>query len=148
MRPTFRELDRAECDAILGRNSVGRVAFSLHDRVDIEPISYVHEGTWIYLRTGHGTKVSTVAHNRWVAFEVDEVEGMFEWRSVVVHGAIYRLDPEGAPEARAAYAHAVALLRSLNSEALGPRDAAPFRDIIMRIYVDEVTGRAASTAGE
>jgi hypothetical protein len=33
--PVFRQLSRDECEQILGRNQVGRIAFSFHDRVDI-----------------------------------------------------------------------------------------------------------------
>jgi len=87
VRPVFRELDRGEIEEILARNNVGRLAFSLHDRVDIEPINYVFDSGWIYGRTSHGTKLSTIAHHRWVAFEVDEVHGIFQWSSVVIKGA-------------------------------------------------------------
>lgn len=88
-RPVFRELGREESEQLLLRNHVGRIAFAFHDRVDIEPIHYVFHGGWIYGRTSPGTKLTTIAHNRWVAFEVDEVQGLFDWRSVVVKGAFY-----------------------------------------------------------
>ena len=96
--PAFRELDRQECEALLARNKVGRIAFSFHDRVDIQAIHYVHHGDWLYVRTAPGTKIMTVAHNHWVAFEVDEIDGTFDWRSVVVRGSVYVLDPEGTKE--------------------------------------------------
>ena len=61
--------------ALLGAHHVGRIAFTFHDRVDIEPISYVYADGSIYGRTSPGTKLATVRHHPWVAFEVDEVEG-------------------------------------------------------------------------
>ena len=79
--PTFRELPRDECDALLARNHVGRVAFSFHDRVDLEPVHYVYAEGWIHGRTAPGAKVAVLRHHPWVAFEVDEVEGLFRWRS-------------------------------------------------------------------
>jgi nitroimidazol reductase NimA-like FMN-containing flavoprotein (pyridoxamine 5'-phosphate oxidase superfamily) len=85
--PVFRELHRHEIDALLGRNNVGRIAFTFHDRVDIEPINYVYSWGWLYGRTSKGAKLDTIAHNRWVAFEVDEVKGLFDWQSVVVKGS-------------------------------------------------------------
>jgi len=39
--PSFRALDEEESQAILSRNHVGRIAYSFHDRDDIEPIHYV-----------------------------------------------------------------------------------------------------------
>jgi len=39
--PTFRELSREECIALLDRHQVGRLAFTQRERLDIEPIHYV-----------------------------------------------------------------------------------------------------------
>lgn len=141
----FRELDRAECDAILKRNRVGRLAFAFHDRVDIEPINYVYADGYIYGRTSPGTKVVALAHHPWVAFEVDEVDGLAEWRSVVVHGTVYRLEPGHDALTNKQYAHAVAVLRRLVPAALTPEDPVPHRTIVFRILADEATGRASVT---
>lgn len=72
--PTFRPLDRPEMEALLARNHVGRLAFSFHDRVDIEPIHYVYADGVLYARTSPGHKLTTLAHHRWVALEADEVD--------------------------------------------------------------------------
>lgn len=151
----IRDLTRAEIDNILGRNDVGRLAFSFHDRVDIEPINYVYKDGWIYGRTSKGSKLETIRHNMWVAFEVDELTGLFNWRSVVVKGAFYVMDPQPSRDpdptdtaARddAAYAEGVALLRSLLPDTLLSSDPAPFRHMVFRIHLDEVTGREAAPA--
>lgn len=142
--PIFRELGRDEIEQILARNNVGRIAFSLHDRVDIEPINYVFDTGWIYGRTSHGTKLLTIAHHRWVAFEVDEVKGMFQWRSVVVKGAFYLVDPDTSVTQDPAFARGVDLLRALIPRTLMAHDPTPFRNSVFRIHLDEVTGRAAS----
>jgi nitroimidazol reductase NimA-like FMN-containing flavoprotein (pyridoxamine 5'-phosphate oxidase superfamily) len=148
----IRELTRAEIDAILGRNNVGRIAFSFHDRVDIEPINYAYTDGWIYGRTSHGSKIDTIAHHMWVAFEVDEVAGIFDWRSVVVKGAFYLMNPSkpghrDASDASArqdpSFAQGVALLRSIVPDTLLSADPAPYRHAVFRIHLDEVTGREA-----
>lgn len=144
--PSFRDLDRDECDAILGRNQLGRIAFSFHDRVDIEPIHYVHRGEWLYARTSPGAKLTVLAHNRWVAFEVDEVDDIFDWRSVVVRGSVYVLHPEGAQLDRRAHAEAVELLRTVIPGAFANDDPVAFRNLVIRIHLDEVTGRAATSS--
>ena len=138
----FRELTREECNALLERNHVGRIAFSYHDHVDIEPIYFVYEDEWLYGRTGEGTKLRTLAHNRWVAFETDEVAALLDWQSVVVKGALYLLEP-GGPRAET-YDHAVSVLRRLNPEALREDDPTPHRTVLFRIHADQVTGRLAS----
>jgi nitroimidazol reductase NimA-like FMN-containing flavoprotein (pyridoxamine 5'-phosphate oxidase superfamily) len=145
--PNFRELSKGECLELLGRNQSGRVAYSFHDRVDIEPISYVYADGWIYGRTAPGSKLITIRHHHWVAFEVDEIEGRYDWRSVVVHGAMYVLDPNGGDRDREAYATALEVVRSADDDALTATDPTPHRNELFRIYVDDLVGRAASTEG-
>ena len=140
----FSELTREECNALLERNHVGRIAFSYHDHVDIEPIHFVYENEWLYCRTAEGTKLRTLAHNRWVAFEADEVSALFDWKSVVVKGALYLLESGGAQAET--YDHALSVLRKLSPELFGEKDPAPMRKVVFRIHADQVTGRQASTA--
>jgi nitroimidazol reductase NimA-like FMN-containing flavoprotein (pyridoxamine 5'-phosphate oxidase superfamily) len=141
-RPQFVELSRADCDALLARNNIGRIAFSYRDHVDIEPIHYVLQENWIYGRTAPGTKLRTLAHNRWLAFEVDEIQGLFDWKSVVVKGALYLLDRNGTNAD--AYAKALVAIRTLIPAAMEPDDPTPDRNVLFRIHADQVTGRAST----
>jgi hypothetical protein len=95
--PQFRELTPAQSTMILARHNVGRIAFTFHDRVGIEPIHYVYQNGILYGRTSHGSKLDVLAHHPWVAFEVDEVEGLFDWRSVAVQGTFDRAREDGSP---------------------------------------------------
>lgn len=144
-RPVFYELPQNEALALLERHHVGRLAFTFHDRVDIEPISYRFDGAWVYARTSPGTKLTVVQHNPWVAFEVDEVESRFDWRSVVIHGTIYFLDPRGGDREREAYATALAVMRDVDADVLTPADSAPHRTTLFRIHADRIIGRASRT---
>jgi hypothetical protein len=141
--PTFRELSAREATAVLRRNHVGRMAFAFHRRVDIVPIHYVYSGGWVYGRTSLGPKLLTLKHNQWVAFEVDEIEALFNWRSVVLHGGLYLLEADGPPLELAARRRAIRLLRKLVPETLRASDPVAFRDILFRIHVNELSGRAA-----
>ena len=145
--PTFHELNREQCDALLSRHHVGRIAFTFHDRVGIEPIGYVYEPNRIYIRTAPGSKLVTIAHHPWVAFEVDEVEGPFDWRSVVVRGTVHVLRHDGNAADQRTYERALTLLRRAVPGTLEAGDPVPFRTVIIMIAIDEITGRAASTQG-
>jgi nitroimidazol reductase NimA-like FMN-containing flavoprotein (pyridoxamine 5'-phosphate oxidase superfamily) len=141
--PTFRELSKDECLDVLRRNTYGRIAFTLEGRVDVEPINYVLEGEWLYLRTTTGTKVTMLRHDPWVAFEVDEVRAPLDWTSVVVKGTVYFISGiPGADDPRE-YQKAVAVLRRLTPDAMTPEDPTPSRSIILRISLNELHGRAA-----
>lgn len=139
----IRTLSREEIEEVLRRNNIGRIAFSFRDRVDIEPINYIYDDGWIYGRTQPGTKLTVVQHNYWVAFEVDEVEGFLGWRSVVIRGGFYILVDEGTEQTRQLRDQAIAQLRRLNPDAFTERDPVPFRNIVFRIAVQEMEGRAA-----
>ena len=144
--PRFRELTRPECLALLDRGQVGRLAFVHHGHVGITPLHYVYHDGWLYGRTAPGEKLAALRHHPWVAFEVDEIDGTFEWRSVVVRGAFYLLHRDGPSADRARWEHAAALLRELVPEALTPADPVAWRDVVFRIHVGEVTGRAAGAS--
>ncbi len=139
--PVVSQLSSAECVALLRRNHVGRIAFSYRDHVDIEPIYFIYANDWIYGRTSDGSKLRTLAHNRWVAFEADEVRSLFDWSSVVVKGGLYMLDPTGVNAE--AYATAVESLRTLLPEVFTEDDPSPSRTIVFRIHADSVTGRSS-----
>ncbi len=49
--PLFKTLTPAQNQAVLVRNSVGRIAFALNGRVQLLPINYVYLNRWIYGRT-------------------------------------------------------------------------------------------------
>jgi uncharacterized protein len=145
--PEFFELSRDDALALLARHHVGRLAFTFHDRVDIEPISYVLADGYLWGRTSPGTKLTTVRHHPWVAFEVDEIEGPFDWRSVVVRGTLYFLADEGSERARESYARAVELIRGMDASALTAADRTPERVVLFRIFADDITARGARSTG-
>ncbi|MEP6904912.1 MAG: pyridoxamine 5'-phosphate oxidase family protein [Gemmatimonadales bacterium] len=143
--PVIRELGMDEIQSLLARNHVGRLAFSFHDRVDIRPFHYAYRDNWIYGRTSPSDKLVTLKHNQWVAFEVDEVQGPFDWQSVVVRGSFYRLADEDSPSQSELREEALRLLRTYAPDTLRNTDPVPFRTELFAIAIDQLTGRAAST---
>jgi uncharacterized protein len=142
-QPKFRELSQEEAREVLARNHVGRIAFTFKDRVDVEPVHYVVDGDWLFGRTAPGAKTATLAHHPWVAFEVDEVDGLFAWRSVVVRGAVTFLDPSGSDLEASEWSRAVNALRSLIPDTLRSEDPTPFRTMVFGIKLLDLIGRAA-----
>ena len=143
--PEIRALTGEECEAMLDRHQVGRLAYAFGPRVDIIPIHYVRDGAWLYGRTSPGGKIDAWIRSRWIAFEIDEVRGVFDWRSVVVHGGLYIIDADGSEEAAETLEHAIEVLRRLIPETGTERDPVPERGIIFRIHLDEVEGCTATT---
>jgi nitroimidazol reductase NimA-like FMN-containing flavoprotein (pyridoxamine 5'-phosphate oxidase superfamily) len=142
---TFGVLTQEGIEALLSRHHVGRMAFAFQDRVDIEPIHYVFAEGALFGRTTFGTKLTVLMHHPWVAFEVDEVSGPFDWQSVVVKGTVYFLEPGGAAQLREAYEHALSVIQTVMPQAFTPEDPVPHRSILFRIHIHEMEGRVAET---
>ena len=144
--PRIRDLDERECLELFARNHVGRLAYTFRDRVSIEPMSYVFDDGWLYGRTSPSEKLEVVRRSRWVAFEVDEIDRVFDWQSAVAHGAFYVLEEDAAPDLLATRRRAVELLRRLIPETGTPDDPVPHRNVMFRIHIDRLEGRRATTA--
>jgi hypothetical protein len=140
IKPVIRSLKGDEAEALLLRNRVGRIAFTMHNRVDVEPMHYVYEAPWIFGRTSAGAKLLTLAHNQWCAFETDEVRGLFDWESVVVKGPFSQ---HGSKFASWDYDRAVAALRRLIPSTFMDDDPAPHRDTVFGVHVSEIIGRCS-----
>ena len=142
--PNESPLSTDEAQALLARQTVGRLAYAFGDHVDIAPIHYVHEDGWLYGRTSHGTKLAVLARRPQCALEVTESADDGTTTCVVVHGTFQLLDPEVATAD--AYDRAVALVRARTERALAVGDPVPQRTLLFRIRVEAVSGRRLITA--
>lgn len=141
--PLIEALTPPHSEKILERNRVGRLAFTTQGRVNILPMHYRYDGGWIYGRTQPGGKLLLILRNRRVAFEVDEHEDVFEWRSVVAHGTFYIIERSDEK----VYKRAVELMREVMPSTMTTADPTPYRTYFFRINVAELTGRAATPSG-
>lgn len=142
--PHIATMPAASCIALLEAHTVGRMAYSFHDRVDITPIHYVYHDHWLFARTSHGKKMTSVRHVPWVAFEVDEIRAVFEWQSVVVHGTVYRMAPDGGPVEARLWRTGIELLKRIVPDTGTERDPVPYRSLVFGIHVDSMSGRSCS----
>jgi uncharacterized protein len=136
--PRLRDLDPSYIRSILARNYIGRFACAVGAEIEIQPVAYVHADDRIYGRTVPGGLMERAREKGLrIAFQVDEVESMFHWRSVIVHGEVSMLGAADEERERA-----ISLLRRLDRRAFTPEDPIPLRSSVFRIAVEEVTGRA------
>jgi uncharacterized protein len=143
--PRIVKLTKRQMVQLLKRNHVGRMAFVLHRQIELHPVHYVYADGALYGRTSFGAKYVAWMHAPYVAFEVDESEGAFDWRSVVLKGTVYVLGPRGTPAMRTEHRRAVSAIKKLLPSAFTARDPTPYRGVVFRIEPHEMTGRAATT---
>ena len=143
---TVRELSHDECLAILMKHHVAHVGIGFHDLLRLKICNYLYSDGWIYARTELGQDLVMARHHPWAAFEVAEVEGIYDWRSVEVRGAIEFLSSSTQSSEWFEFENAVRLLRTAVPEVLTANDPTPQRIQLLRVHLDEVMGRESRLA--
>lgn len=141
------ELDRPFMNTMLGRHHVARIAFAFHDRIVLSLVNYVYASDWVYARIEAGSGLTTLQHHQWASLAVDEIDGVYDWRSVTVHGSVQLLSADDTPGASSEFAKALALLRTVVPAVLTADDPMPERVQIFRLHVDEIVGSESRSTG-
>jgi uncharacterized protein len=84
---------------LLRSEVVGRIGCSTKGKTYVVPIAYFFNGKDIYAHTKEGLKTEMMRQNPDVCFEVDRIENMANWQSVVVWGKYEELKGKKAEEA-------------------------------------------------
>lgn len=142
---SFSALTRSACEQLLGRNNVGRLAYVKDGEPRIIPVHYVYRTRSLYGRTSPGSELGRAAREGDpVAFEVDEVDDLFNWRSVIVRGRMLLLPPESGAR-QSERGRALGILRTLIEGTFGDDDPTPHRTHIFRIPLEALSGKMASS---
>lgn len=142
----IRDLAHDESLALLARHHIGHVGISFHDILRVELAAYVYADDWIYARMELGDELTTVQHHPWGAFEVDEVESIYDWRSVEVRGAVQFLSSDSHGRDWFEFANAVRLIRQVVPQILTADDPLPQRSQVVRLHIDDIRGRVARSS--
>lgn len=143
-------LNNEQIDRLLSAEVVGRVACHAEGRTYVVPVTYAYDGSTIYGHTGEGMKVRMMRQNPDVCFEVDRMENMANWQSVIAWGRFEELHGTAA-------AHAMGLLMDrllplISSDTAAPThgldpsdvhraDVAGRHAVVYRIVIREKSGR-------
>jgi nitroimidazol reductase NimA-like FMN-containing flavoprotein (pyridoxamine 5'-phosphate oxidase superfamily) len=89
-------LTQQQSEYILQCNTVGRIGCYANNKVLIIPITYVFSQKCIYGHSWEGTKISMMRKNPQVCFQVDSIDNLANWRSVIAWGKFEELKTEVA----------------------------------------------------
>jgi nitroimidazol reductase NimA-like FMN-containing flavoprotein (pyridoxamine 5'-phosphate oxidase superfamily) len=92
-------MNREQIDHLLRSELVGRIGCTSENRVYVVPITYVYEDSSIYGHTTAGMKVDMMRTNPNVCFEVDHVDNLASWQSVIAYGIFEELQGQEAEDA-------------------------------------------------
>ncbi len=91
------DLKGIQIENLLHSQVVGRIGCHVEGTTYIVPVSYAYDGTYIYGHTNEGMKIKMMRKNPNICFEVDVIENMSNWRSVIAWGNFEELK---SPEER------------------------------------------------
>jgi len=80
------ELDKKQIENLLKELPVGRIGCHADGITYIVPINYVYEGNTIYGHSAKGMKIDIMRKNPDVCFQVDAIDDLLNWESVVAWG--------------------------------------------------------------
>jgi nitroimidazol reductase NimA-like FMN-containing flavoprotein (pyridoxamine 5'-phosphate oxidase superfamily) len=85
------EMTRDEIEALLGSCLVGRLGLVDGELPYVVPVSYAYREGSIYCHSAQGRKVRALRSHPEVCFEVDEMDHIDRWRSVIAWGRFEQL---------------------------------------------------------
>jgi uncharacterized protein len=138
-----RHLDQPAIEALFAKHHVGSMAIAFHDRVTLALANYVYADHHIYGRLEEGPDFTTLRHHHWVAFQVSEIDGLYDWRTGTANGPVQLLTDGPSVGEAVEFRQALDLIRGVVPGVFTPRDPMPQRVHVFRMYVNAFTGREA-----
>jgi nitroimidazol reductase NimA-like FMN-containing flavoprotein (pyridoxamine 5'-phosphate oxidase superfamily) len=80
------KLTKQQIEDLLEQQVTGRIAACADSHVYIVPINYVYNGSHIYAHSAQGKKIDMMRKNPEICFEVDEIQSIFRWKTVIAWG--------------------------------------------------------------
>ena len=75
-----------EIEEVLTDNYLGRLGCTDGENIYVVPVNYIYAGGKIIAHSAEGKKIQYMRKRSGVCFEVDEMEDMMNWRSVIAWG--------------------------------------------------------------
>jgi nitroimidazol reductase NimA-like FMN-containing flavoprotein (pyridoxamine 5'-phosphate oxidase superfamily) len=94
-------LSPAEIEDLLQAQVVARLGCHAEGRTYVVPVTYVYDGTGLLIQSGDGLKVRMMHENPWVCIEIDHIDDLANWRSVIAWGRFRELRGDDAAAALA-----------------------------------------------
>lgn len=145
-----KKLEISECLKVLNSNFIGRLAYIFGDSPYVVPVTYFHDAEeksiLSYSTIGH--KIKAMRKHEDVALQVDDIQSIQKWRSVLVHGQFEELEGSTAKKYLHRFAEGVQDT-IVKSNGAKPKFIQDFTSrlqkgtipIIYRIHISNITGK-------
>lgn len=143
------ELDKKQIEALLASETIVRIGCYADNRVYVVPVTYAYENGYLYAHSKDGMKVQMMRKNPQVCIEIDAMQNMANWQSVIARGTFEELKDEesqmkGMKLLMDKLKPLMASETAQPSHGLGTahqQDVKGFHAVAFRIRLSEKTGR-------
>jgi nitroimidazol reductase NimA-like FMN-containing flavoprotein (pyridoxamine 5'-phosphate oxidase superfamily) len=88
------ELRETEVETVLRTQIIGRIGCHAFGKTYVVPITYAYDGRCVFAHSSDGMKLHMMRENPHVCFEVDYMDDLANWNSVIAWGTFSELrDP-------------------------------------------------------
>lgn len=139
-----RELSREECERVLRTEVVGRIGCHAEGRTYVVPMSFAYQQGYVYGHALAGTKIEMMRENPSVCFEVDHVQDLVNWASVIAWGTFEELRADDAARGMQVLVQSLSerLPGPVIDEAIAAHPHDPDAEsVVFRIHLSEMHGR-------
>jgi uncharacterized protein len=136
------ELTSEEIDSVLRSEAVGRIGCYAFGRPYVVPITYAYDGVAVYGHSREGLKMRMMRSHPNVCFEVDRLDDLASWQSVIATGTFSELEAGESEVAMQLLRRRLApLVPSATSVPDGRLHPSGLPWSVFRILLGERTGR-------
>ncbi|MBU3713805.1 MAG: pyridoxamine 5'-phosphate oxidase family protein [Ferruginibacter sp.] len=142
------ELTKQEIDNVLMSQSLCRIACSDDKKPYLVPVTFAYNGTYLYGQSMNGTKLNILRKNPNVCVQVDIINSMTNWKSVIVTGQFEELKDKEAETAREhLYSKIFSLMTGSSVHSFGHElesaidENNRIKSVMYRIKIEKITGR-------
>lgn len=133
---------------VVSNSVIGRLGCHADATTYVVPISFAYDSGYIYARSFEGMKVKMMRQNPEVCFQVDEMQSMADWKSVIMWGTFEELEKKADREMGLKILLS-RILPNVSSETVKFTPEWPFASenlseiegIVFRIRIREMSGR-------
>jgi uncharacterized protein len=142
------ELSNDQMLSVLQMQTVGRIGCYANGKLYVVPVTYAFDSGYLYAHSKEGLKINMMRSNPHVCFEVDTIENMANWRSVIIWGQFEELKDEDSRQ-NGLKILTDKILPLVTSETVRAHDHSlephqvtkGLRAVVFRIKINEMTGR-------
>lgn len=141
-------LNTEQIEHVLRTQVIGHIGCHAEGQTYVVPVTYAYDGHSVYAHSTEGMKISMMRKNPRVCFEVERVDNLASWQSVIAWGTYEELSGDDAARGMRFLVHR--LLPAMSDEHGAPAhamrgaheaDTAHAPAVIYRINLEAKTGR-------